>query len=514
MNGNIRKIVIFGGGSAGWMTGAYLSRFLNVKNNPDISLTLIDSPYIPTVGVGEATVPYISTFLENLGFSESHWLPHCNGSIKLGIKFVNWSGNTGEDVWHYPFDQNTIQLEGYRISEWWISQYASKGESSFPIDMALADFLMSKKKAPRHLDDPRSFEGDVNYAYHFDASLLGEYCKKSAIVNGLQHIQDTVKGVSLNSEGEIDFLYTKNYGELRGDLFIDCSGFKGELITNALKEPFVSYSDALLCDQAVTMHLPREGQDLKPYTTATALKNGWVWEIPLADRSSWGYVYSSSFTSKRKAELEFRTFLGEKSENIESKHINMRVGRSRNLWVKNCIAIGLSGGFVEPLESTGLLLTQMGIENIINYFPSKRSEPFFQSEYNRIMTEKYDTIMNFIVLHYCTTSREDSEFWKTNKHSLTLPEGVKERLEKWDNGILIRKNEHLLNSEIIDNVFGVHGHERLLTGMNYIPKRVPEALNFQNDTGIIQRIKTFQQSLSDLANKYPSHSEFISNLGK
>ncbi|MFT4552299.1 MAG: hypothetical protein ACI9S8_000924 [Chlamydiales bacterium] len=514
MDQEIRKIVIFGGGSAGWMTAAYLSKFLNLKNNPKIGITLIESPNIPSVGVGEATVPAIMTFLEDLEFPEAHWLSHCNGTIKLGIKFVNWSGKAKDDVWHYPFDQNTIQLEGYRILEWWVSQYSATGKPPFPINISPADFLMNMKKAPRHLEDPRRFSADIGYAYHFDASLLGEYCKKSAIGNGLQHIQDTVKGVSQNDSGEIDFLHTEKNGKLHGDLFIDCSGFRSELLESTLKEPFISYSDSLLCDHAVVLQIPRKSQDLNSYTTATALSNGWVWEIPLADRISFGYVYSSSFTNKRKAELEFRTFLGKRSDNTTSRHIKMRVGRSKRFWVKNCIAVGLSGGFIEPLESTGLLLAKIGIENILSYFPSKRSDPFLQAEYNRIMAEKYDSTMDFIVLHYCTTSREDSEFWKANKHSLVIPDGVKDRLERWHNGILIRKNEHLLNSNFSGNMFGTHGHERLLTGMHYLPKKTPVSLKFHEGTEIKERIEGFQEHLSHLASQYPSHDDFIKHLNK
>jgi hypothetical protein len=514
MGDKIRKVLIFGGGNSGWMTGAYLSQFLNIKNNPDIELTLIESPSIPAVGIGESSVPHIRSFLKALGFSEAEWLSACKGSVKLGTTFVNWSGKDKNDIWRNPFDSHSPEVKGFSLADWWTYLHIKQGQESFPNNFSLSDFLMEKKKAPRLLEDKRNFTSDVEYAYHFDAKLHGNYCKRFAIANGLKHIVDTVKGVSVNLNGEIDYLHTEKNGEVHADLFIDCSGFKGELISRALNEPFIPYSDFLLCDRAVSIHVPHKGQNLNPYTTSTALNSGWVWDIPLSDNTSYGYVYSNSFTSREKAEEELRQFIGKRASEIEAQHITLRAGRSRSLWVKNCVAIGLAGGFSDPLESTGLYLTQRGIEELVNYWPNTRSESFFMAEYNRIMRAEHDTIKNFIALHYCTSSREDTAFWESNKNSLILPQEVKELLAIWKSGVLMKKTMHIPGKARLDAPFAVSNHQRLFTGMHYLPNKAPGTLGFHENTEVLKTIKSIQQKMSEEAERYPSHNEFVDSLNK
>lgn len=510
----IRRVVIFGGGSSGWMAGAYLSRFLNIKNNPEIELTLIESPSIPAVDSEEGSTPHIKTFLNSLGISEAHWLSSCKGSIKLGSKFVNWSGKDKSDVWKQPFDVRHQEVGGFNLVHWWTSQCIDLKKEGFPNNFSLSDFLMHKRKAPRLSEDKKSFTADVDYAYHFNAKLFRDYCKRFAITNGLKHIEDTVKGVSLNRSGEIDYLRTENNEELHGDLFIDCSGFKGELINRALGEPFIPHSDYLLCDRVVTLQVPRKGNELNPYTTATGLSSGWVWDIPLLDHTSYGYVYSSSFTTQDKAEEELRQFLGKRANDSEARHTSTRVGRSRSFWVKNCVAIGLAAGFIDPLESTGLYLTQRGIEELVNYFPMTRSEPFFMAEYNRIMRAEHDAIRNFIILHYCTSSREDTPFWESNKNSLILPPEVKELLAVWKNGILINNTNQIAGKAHLDSPFGVYGHQRLLAGMHYLPNKAPGSLGFHESSEVLKTIKSMQQKMSEKADCYPSHYDFVEALNK
>ena len=351
----VKNIVIVGGGSAGWITAAHMSK--NLKN---INITLIESPDFPTIGVGESTVPPVVDFIKNLGFEEKDWMPACNATYKSSICFRGFHGTDNNKIW-YPFSRSW-QVANVPANQYWLYKHLT--DDKFKDRFSIYDYttlvpaICEAGKTVKSLPNPA-------YAYHFDATALGDYLKKFAINNGVKHVLDTMTEVIQNEEGSIKELKRSNGEPLQADLFIDCTGFSSKIIGEVFDEPFDDYYDSLFNDSAIAIRFPFEDKEkeMVSYTLCTALSSGWVWTIPLYNRIGTGYVYSSKYKSKEEAEVEFREYLspvmGEKRmAEAETKHIPIRVGKYQRTWVKNCVAIGLSSGFIEPLESTGIQIVQ------------------------------------------------------------------------------------------------------------------------------------------------------------
>ncbi|HKV10279.1 MAG TPA: tryptophan halogenase family protein [Thermoanaerobaculia bacterium] len=514
-----KSVVIVGGGSAGWMTASYLK-----KAAPSVKVTLVESANIKTVGVGEATFSTIKLFFDFLGLEERDWMPSCNATYKLAIKFANWR-NDGAHFYH-PF-QRYETVDGYNMGEWWLKLKDEVG----PFDQACFSIpaLCEAKRSPRFYDG-RVFDEQVQdffggggkpknrflsdhkvqypYAYQFDAGLLAEYLKNYGTARGVRQVIDEVKEVKLREDGAIDHVVTSAHGPIHGDLFVDCTGFRGLLINQALGEPFISFSDSLLCDSAIALQVPKdiEAEGINPYTTATALSSGWVWNIPLYGRTGTGYVYSSAFVSKDEAEIEFRRHLGPAAESLRANHIKMRIGRNRNSWVKNCVAIGLSSGFVEPLESTGIFFIQHGIEELVSHFPGDVIDEEMVRSYNRLIAEGIDGVRDFLILHYCTTERTDTEFWRATK-DLAISPALQERLDIWKHRLPNAKN---INPTY--HGFESYSYSVMLLGLNYHPQRSLPALDHLDDANALAAFKALRERTQRMVATLPSQLEYLKEL--
>ncbi len=518
MSQQIKNIVIVGGGSAGWMTAAYLSKALD-KN---IQISLVESSNITTIGVGEATFSTIKLFFDFLGLEEHEWMPKCNASYKMAIKFVNWNAQ-GQHFYH-PF-QRYETVEGFDIAEWWLKM--KRDEEPFDYSCFLIPWLCDNKRSPRYFDgtvfddkvqDIFSRESmpkksvlanhkvQIPYAYHFDANLLARFLKDYAKQRGVKQIVDDVVDVKLAENGSIDRIITRENGYMSGDLFIDCTGFRGLLINKALGEPFISFSESLLCDRAIAMQVPTDikKDGINPYTTATALSSGWVWNIPLYGRIGTGYVYCSEFLSEEKAEQEFRQHLGPTTENCKASHIKIRVGRNRNSWVKNCVAIGLSSGFVEPLESTGIFFIQHSIEELIGHFPDKTFNEELIKSYNKTIAECIDGVRDFLVMHYCASDRVDTPFWKATKHEIKVPEELSEKLRLWKTRLPNSKN---INPSY--HGFESYSYSVMLLGLNHVPLNNLPALNHIDEQNAIIAFNAIKQRAKHLITTLPSQYEYL-----
>ena len=506
----IENIVIVGGGTAGWLSAAYLSKALSCNQNSNFKITLIESSNVPTIGVGEATLPLLAKSLKYLGISERDWMQKCNATYKLAIKFVNWSGLPEKKEFWHPFGQTSYH-EGLPISSYWLEAKLNKLSTSFAESCFEHVHLCKAKKSPKPKLNSQVYSNEaiknISYGYHLDAGLFADYLKKYSKKRGVKQILDKVVHVCLNEQGFIDCLTTENHKKIKGDLFIDCSGFKGLLINQSLNEPFISYSDSLLCDRAIAISSPYEDRDIynkkhggiEPYTTATALSSGWSWKTPLVGRNGNGYVYASDFISQEEAEAELRQHLGAGVKNSEAKHIKMRVGRTRNSWSKNCVSIGLSSGFIEPLESTGIYLIEVALYNLLRHFPNARIEQAKISNYNRIMNGYYDEIRDFIVMHYCLTNREDSSFWKTNKYSATVSKKVQDKLEFWKSMLPLKDDEFL------GQLFPEYSYICLLDGMGHLPVESPSLLSYQKENILLDK----KSKIDNLTKKYFDHDESL-----
>ncbi len=511
------SMVIVGGGTAGWMAAAYLKKAL-----PRLDITLIESANVRTIGVGEATFSTVKLFFDFLGLDETEWMPCCNATYKMAIRFAGWRADGGH--FYHPF-QRYDAVDGFNLGEWWLK--LKRHEEPFDYACFSTPALCDAQRSPRFLDG-RVFDDQVQdffvgnagmkknlisdhrvqypYAYHFDAGLLAGFLKDYAMARGVRRIVDDVAGVELDGEGGIDHLVTRENGELSGDLFVDCTGFRGLLINQALAEPFVSFSESLLCDRAIAMQVPRDVSvhGIDPYTTATALSSGWVWNIPLYGRVGTGYVYSSDFLSPEEAEVEFRAHLGPAAEGISANHLKMRIGRSRNSWVGNCVAIGLSSGFVEPLESTGIFFIQHGIEELLHHFPGPVIDPETVASYNRAVGDCIDGVRDFLTLHYFASDRRDTPFWRATQ-GVRPADTLTERLELW--------RRRLPNPKSILPTF--HGFEAysysvMLLGLNFRPKTSLPALDHMAPGNALRAFSSLRERTRKLVTQLPSQVEYLS----
>lgn len=440
----IKRIAIVGGGTAGWMTAAYLRQAL-----PQLeSIVLVESASTGTIGVGEATFSTIKLFFDFLGLNERDWMPACSAAYKLAIRFVDWTKS--RDHFYHPF-QRFESACGVSAAEWWLK--IKRHEQPFDYACFTTPWLCDAMRSPRYLDGSvfdtvvqeffddqkpppnqilSGHEVQYPYAYHFNASELAKFLMEHATQRGVIRIVDDVLDVPLAADGSIAGIVCRESGRLAADLYIDCSGFRSLLLNKALGEPFISFNDTLLNDSAVAIQVPRDiaRVGIRPYTTAHAHSAGWSWNIPLYGRDGTGYVYSSKFIDKDEAEREFREFLGPAADSCPANHIKMRIGRSRNSWVKNCVAIGLASGFVEPLESTGIFFIQHGIEELVHHFPSESISPDLAFSYNHNIATCIDGVREFLTLHYVASNRDDTPFWRAAR-AVTPPGDLGERLRRW-----------------------------------------------------------------------------------
>jgi tryptophan halogenase len=419
----IRKIVILGGGTAGWMAAAYIQRALaNLKH--ECSMTVIASDEIGTIGVGEATVPTIHTTLKFIGMTPSEWMDACSSTFKLGVRFLNWT-KSGNEYWH-PFGP-LAHDEATEAANYWL-RARMDGEAADFFSVFFPTYHAATNPSKGYTE--RNRKSDKSRAYHLDATLLGRLLKGLAISRGAHYRSDEIVSVTLAENGFIKSLVTKAGEEIEGDLFIDCSGFRSVLMQGALKEPFDSYGKHLICDRAIAISTDiTEPQML--CTTATALSAGWSWNIPLTTRNGVGYVYSSNHISQDDAEREIRQLVGPAGDRFQSRHIKIRVGKSRRTWVKNCVAIGLSGGFIEPLESTGIFLIEAGLKSLVMFFPDQACDESLRRRYNDEMTAFYEEIRDFINLHYIASQRTDTSFWRDASDIARITPAVQECIDNW-----------------------------------------------------------------------------------
>ncbi len=438
----LNNVVIVGGGTAGWMTASYFKAAFGER----INITLVESGNIGAVGVGEATFSDIRHFFDFLGLKEKDWMPACNATYKLAVRFENWR-EEGHYFYH-PFEQMR-SVNGFPLADWWLRE---KPTDRFDKDCFVMPSIIDAGLSPRHLDgsliDQPFVEGaeemqgltmsehqgktQFPYAYQFEAALLAKYLTTYSVERGVKHIVDDVQQVNLDERGWIRNVTTAEHGEIGGDLFIDCTGFRGLLLNKALEEPFISFQDTLPNDSAVALQVPMdmERRGILPCTTATAQDAGWIWTIPLMGRVGTGYVYAKDYISPEEAERTLREFVGPAAADAEANHIKMRVGRSENSWVKNCVAIGLSSGFVEPLESTGIFFIHHAIEQLAKNFPGEDWNPVQRNLYNDSVAHVMDGVREFLVLHYVAAKRSDTQYWRDTK-TRKIPDALAERIEKW-----------------------------------------------------------------------------------
>ncbi|HMJ53733.1 MAG TPA: tryptophan halogenase family protein [Polyangiaceae bacterium] len=421
----VGSIAIVGGGSAGWMAAAYLSKVL-----VDVKVTLVESAKIPTIGVGEATTPMIHNFLTELGFtSPDQWMPACDATYKTGILFENWF-EKGDRYWH-PFELLDYVDDHTHTGHCWLTKHAVDGGGFRDRGSFAEQYFCSTTLNVGHNRMPLYAN---LLAYHFDAAKFGKLLQ--GVSPAVNHVVDEVIDVPVDDQGNIAALVTAEHGRIEADLYIDCTGFRRQLIGKADPEQKVqSWQKALFNDRAFVVRIPygekaNLEERLHPYVKASAQSAGWVWSIPLFDRMSHGYVYSSNFLSDADAEREMEKYCGDQfHKSAVRMQVRFVTGKLPHLWAKNCVAIGLAGGFVEPLESSGLAITQVGIDWLASMLDARYYDERIVNRYNMHLDKFYLDIIHFITAHYCFTSREDTPYWKAVKNDTHVEPALQQRLD-------------------------------------------------------------------------------------
>ncbi len=419
--GNKQRVVILGGGTAGWMTAAALVRLLPHA----CTVRLVESAEIGIVGVGEATLPHLRAFVESLGIDEADFMRATHATFKLGIDFRDF-GKIGDSYIH-PFGDFGRELNGVDFHHYWLRMRAA-GRQDDLFDYSVANVMAASKRFAPPSTDPGSLLSAYGYAYQFDATLFGPYLRAYAEKRGARRTEGKVVNVEVNPEtGDLAALRMESGERVEGDLFVDCSGFISLLLGRTLGEEWEDWSHWLPCDRAVALPCTSPPGPIEPYTRATAMEAGWRWRIPLQHRVGNGYVYSSSHISDDAA-ADALVASVEGRPMADPRVLKFRAGRRRRSWVKNVVAVGLASGFLEPLESTSIYLVQAAITQLVELFPSGRVEEADRREYNRLVDLEYDRIRDFLILHYHATTRDDSSFWN-HVRTMEVPDSLAEKME-------------------------------------------------------------------------------------
>ena len=419
---NIARVAILGGGSAGWMAAAALANALGRA----CEIHLVESDEIGIVGVGEATIPPIKRFNQSLGIDENDFLKATQGSFKLGIQFRDWA-KRGHSYFH-PFGTFGADFDSVPLHQYWLRERGRGRGGAGPLDeLSMAWAAASRGRFDRPIADPRRIQSTYDYAYHFDAGLYGHYLRRYAEARGVVRHEGKVAEVQLRGgDGFIARLRLEDEREIEADLFIDCSGFRGLLIGGALETPYLEWTQWLPCDRAVAVPCALGGA-FTPYTSSTAREAGWQWRIPLQHRIGNGYVYSSAHISDQAAgEALLARLDGEAL--AEPRVLRFTTGRRQAFWNRNCVALGLAAGFMEPLESTSLHLVQTGITRLLALWPDRDMDPLGAAEFNRITSEEYERIRDFLILHYHLTERDDSPVWR-DCAAMAVPDELQYRID-------------------------------------------------------------------------------------
>lgn len=489
MTTEVKNIVIVGGGTAGWITAGTLAAKLKQKVNSGYTITLVESATVPTIGVGEGTWPTMRNTLKNMGIKETDFIRQCHVSFKQGAKFSQWVTGEKADFYYHPLvlPQGFDQID---LAPHWL---ASNNNISFSQAVCPQEAICELGLAPKQITTAE-FAAQANYAYHLDAGTFSEFLKNHCLSNlGVKHIIDDVTQVNSQDDGDIASLSTKSNNVIKGDLFIDCSGFKSLLLGEHFNVPFIPCDNTLFTNQAIAVQVPYadENSPIQSHTLSTAQSAGWIWDIGLSSRRGVGSVYSSNHISEDQAHQELLNYLKPtvaEPEKLSFRNIPINAGHRERFWEKNCVAIGLSAGFLEPLEASALLLIEISAQMIADQLPANRlTMEIISKRYNQTFTYRWQRIIDFLKLHYTLSQRTDSQFWIDHRDPETISERLKEQLSLW-------KYQFPSDSDFEQSleIFPAASYQYVLYGMGF--KTQPNPLGL-SESSVKQAQQHFQHNL-------------------
>lgn len=500
MNKEIKNFVIVGGGTAGWITANLMAaRWAGQGFN----ITLVESPDIDIVGVGEGSTPPLKHFFDEIGVDETEWMKECDATYKVGIEFPHWSTKPNFESYFHPFFS---ELDRFTAPAFFHnSQLRRRGVDllGHPDPFFLSYELSRQRLSPVA---PENFPFELLYAYHFDSGKLGKFLQKVAARRGVKYQQATVSDVVLDDQGFIDHLKTEEGEDIKGDFFVDCTGFRGHLVKRALGVSFDSFDEVLFNDSALVFPTEPE-ENPTPQTTSTALRYGWVWKIPLTSRTGNGYVYSSRYVDDDEAEKEMREHLGLPDAAEPTRRMKFKVGCVREHWAKNCLAVGLAQGFIEPLEATAIALAQVTAARFIEFFNSGGHTDRYRGEFNNFINARFDSVRDYIAGHYHTNSRTDTEYWIDNRKNEKISEPLRRVVSSWTAGGDISDE---LKRQNLSNYFPDTSWHCLLAGSGTFPN--PERLRPGNEQERQYELEKIDRFIKRCALNFPPHKDQLAKV--
>ncbi|WJT00651.1 tryptophan halogenase family protein [Novosphingobium humi] len=494
------RIAIIGGGTAGWMTANLLAHRWGAGK---ARITLVEAPEIATIGVGEGSTPTLKRFFEILGIAEAEWMPACCATYKAGIRFRGWSPASGVAQYSHPF---LTQIDLHTEEAFTLNcrnRRLGLDVPTAPGDFLLAGVLAAQGKAPLA---PDHFPFRMEYGYHFDATLLGQFLRDQALARGVSHRQGRVQDILRDDEGAIAAVMTDRAGPIEADWFVDCTGFAALLMRGALDVPFAGFRDNLFNDAAVMLPTP-SAASIPVETTATALSHGWAWSIPLTSRNGNGYVYSRDFLSADAAEQELRAALGLRESPVEARHLTFQTGQLVRHWERNCLAVGLAQGFVEPLEATALHLVLNTVDLFMDHLERGRFTPQYRDAFNAVITDRVERVRDYIVAHYKLNTRDDSDYWRANRDNGHLSDPLLHILDTWfRRGDLVA----LLEQQPELSHFASASWHCLMAGYGAFP---PLA-EVQREDVDFYRSRDLARFLDGCSLNFPSHGDALAQMKK
>lgn len=512
MKDAINNIVVVGGGTAGWITAGLIASEHRCDSGQGVTVTLIESPYVKTIGVGEGTWPTMRSTLQKLGISEAEFLTQCSSSFKQGTKFSGWVTGDGGDDYYHPFSPpsgyNNINLAPY-----WQKQ---REKVSFVNAVSVQGHLCDRGLAPKQ-DSTPEFAAVANYGYHLDAGkfveLLQTHCTTKL---GVRHVVDHVTDINGKPDTDIRSISTEGSGNILGDLFVDCTGFAALLLGKHYQIPFVDKKHILFNDTALAVQIPYSSDDspIASQTISTATSAGWIWDIGLPSRRGIGHVYSSEHSNDQDAEQALRTYIEQSPDlsagTFEPRKISFRPGHRKKFWHRNCVAVGMAAGFLEPLEASALVLIELAARTISEELPANRAVmEIVAKRYNEKFIYRWERIIDFLKLHYVLSKREDSDYWTDNRRNESVPTHLQELLALW------RYHAPWHNDFAqVDEVFSSASYQYVLYGMGF-STRTRDNFGFARDSLKAQNL--FEENIkkaNQIVSNLPTNRDLLSRIGQ
>src|ERR1700742_4480021 len=502
----VNHVVIVGGGTAGWLTAGVIAARHQGRMKSGFKVTLIESPDIKIIGVGEGTWPTLRTTLEKMGVSETDLFRHCDAAFKQGARFARWTTGAEDDGYYHPLmlPQGFHQVN---LVPHWLENEAGR---SFCDSVTPQGALCDDGLAPKTITTPE-YQALANYAYHLDAGKFAPFLQKHCTEKlGVHHVLADVQSVKQAENGDIENLVLKQGGEIAGDLFVDCTGFASLLLGKTLGVPFKSCSDVLFCDTAMAVQVPYATPDeaMASHTISTAHSAGWTWDIGLPARRGVGYVYSSRHISDDEAADELMRYIGPQAQGLTPRKIPIRGGYRETFWKNNCVAVGLASGFLEPLESSAIVLVELSAKQIAEQMPANRDVmDIIARRFNEVSHYRWGRIIDFLKLHYVLTRRTDTAFWRDNVDPVTVPDRLKELLALWK----FHPPWFFDEFDRLEEVFPAASYQYVLYGMGFDSELSPEDTI---DTELLAsrlRQENERQTL-ELRSRLPKNRELLNKI--